>query len=105
LPKQRVGRPEKPNRFLHVNVLEWYHPPGSVRQQKKREKVGHPPNDATYFAGHSQFDYSARQCYIRNARATCGDSGGCWHIFSSFACRCQLRGGPEGRLTLGEPDK
>jgi hypothetical protein len=45
---ERVGHPEKQspeklNQFLGVDVLEWYHPIVSVRQQKKYERVGHPP--------------------------------------------------------------
>jgi hypothetical protein len=43
LPNQRVVHREKPTRFLGVDVPEWYHPTVSVRQQKKRGTVGHPP--------------------------------------------------------------
>jgi hypothetical protein len=40
---ERVGHPEKPNQFLGVDVLEWYHATVRIRQQKKCERVGHPP--------------------------------------------------------------
>jgi hypothetical protein len=40
---ERVGHPEKLNQFPGVDVLEWYHSTLRVRQQKKRERVGHPP--------------------------------------------------------------
>ena len=39
----RVGHPERPNQSLGVDVPEWYDPTVSVRQQKKCERVGHPP--------------------------------------------------------------
>jgi hypothetical protein len=39
----RIGHPEKPNRSLGVDVLEWYHPTVRVPQWKTRERVGHPP--------------------------------------------------------------
>ena len=43
---ERVGHPEtlipeRQDQFLGVDVLEWYHPIVSVRQQKKYERVGH----------------------------------------------------------------
>jgi hypothetical protein len=40
---ERVGHPEKLNQSLGVDVLEWYHLIVSVRQQKRGERVGHPP--------------------------------------------------------------
>jgi hypothetical protein len=40
---ERVGHPEKLNQSLGVDVLEWYHPIVRVSQQKKYERVGHPP--------------------------------------------------------------
>jgi hypothetical protein len=40
---ERVGHPERLNQFLRVDVLEWYHPTVGARQQKKNERVGHPP--------------------------------------------------------------
>ena len=40
---ERVGHPEKPNQSLGVDVLEWYHATVRIRQQKKCERVGHPP--------------------------------------------------------------
>jgi hypothetical protein len=43
LPHQRAGYPEKPNQSLGVDVLERYDSIVSVRQQKKRERVGHLP--------------------------------------------------------------
>src|SRR5713101_6389399 len=43
LKPERVGHPEKLNQSLSVDVLEWYHPIVSVRQQKRGERVGHPP--------------------------------------------------------------
>jgi hypothetical protein len=43
LKPERVGHPENLIQSLGVYVLEWYHPTVSVRQQKKRERVGHPP--------------------------------------------------------------
>jgi hypothetical protein len=46
---ERVGHPEKLNQSPGVDVLEWYHPTVSVRQQKKRERVGHPPLLSTSF--------------------------------------------------------
>jgi hypothetical protein len=43
LLKQSVGHPEKPKQSLSVEIHEWYHPTVNVRQQKKRERVCHPP--------------------------------------------------------------
>ena len=40
---ERVGHPEKRDQFLGVDVLEWYHAIVIARQQKKRERVAHPP--------------------------------------------------------------
>jgi hypothetical protein len=40
---ERVGHPEKLNQSLGDDVLEWYHPCTWCRQEKKRERVGHPP--------------------------------------------------------------
>ncbi len=40
---ERVSQPEKPDQSLVVDVLEWYHSTLRVGQQKKREKVIHPP--------------------------------------------------------------
>jgi hypothetical protein len=40
---QRVGHPERQKQFLGVDVLEWYHAIVRVRQQKKRQRLGHPP--------------------------------------------------------------
>ena len=39
----RIGHPEKPNRSLGVDVLEWYHPTVRVPQWETCERVGHPP--------------------------------------------------------------
>jgi hypothetical protein len=45
LPKTRsVGHPEKLNQSLGVDTLERNHSMISVRQQKKRERIAHPPN-------------------------------------------------------------
>jgi hypothetical protein len=41
---ERVGHPEKPNQFLGVDVLEWYHPAVRVHLQKKSGRMGHPPD-------------------------------------------------------------
>src|SRR5713101_8174335 len=41
-PKGSATR-EKLNQFLGVDVLEWYHPIVNARQQKKCERLGHPP--------------------------------------------------------------
>jgi hypothetical protein len=53
---ERVGHPEKPNQFLGVDVLEWYHPAVRVRQREKHERVVHPPchfeGDAICSSGH-----------------------------------------------------
>src|SRR6266705_4567696 len=43
LQPERVGHPEKLNQSLGVDVLEWYHAIVNARQQKKCERVGHPP--------------------------------------------------------------
>src|SRR6266581_3189925 len=40
---ERVGHPERLNQSLGDDVLEWYHPIVNARQQKKCERVGHPP--------------------------------------------------------------
>jgi hypothetical protein len=40
---ERVGHPKKPNQSLGVEVLRWYYPNRSTLQQRKRERVGHPP--------------------------------------------------------------
>ena len=58
---ERVGHPERLNEFLSVDVLEWYHPIATTRQQKKCEKVDHPPktssdNDPPNYS-RSQFEY------------------------------------------------
>jgi hypothetical protein len=39
---ERVGHPEKQNQFLGVDVLEWYHPCVSYRQEKKPRQDGPP---------------------------------------------------------------
>jgi len=43
LKAERVGHPERQKQFLGVDVLEWYHAIVRVRQQKKRQRLGHPP--------------------------------------------------------------
>jgi hypothetical protein len=43
LKAKRVGHPERQKQFLGVDVLEWYHAIVRVRQQKKRQRLGHPP--------------------------------------------------------------
>src|ERR1700680_4717928 len=40
---ERGGHPGKRDQFLGVDVLEWYHAIVIARQQKKRERVAHPP--------------------------------------------------------------
>jgi len=46
---ERVGHPEKPNQFLGVDVLQWYHPIMTCRKEEnaegwptRPERVGHP---------------------------------------------------------------
>ena len=39
---KRVGHPEKPNQFLRVDVLEWYHLKVIRRQEEHWGRVGHP---------------------------------------------------------------
>jgi len=39
---ERVGHPEKLNRFLRIDVLEWYHPCACCRQEEKTRKGGPP---------------------------------------------------------------
>jgi hypothetical protein len=58
---ERVGHPEKLDQFLGVDVLEWYHLSVSSRQQKKYERVGHPPKG-----------WATRPC------PECGGWGGGW---------------------------
>ena len=47
-----LAPPEKLNQFLGIDVLEWYHPSVSMRQQENTRK-GVPPakNTPTYFIG------------------------------------------------------
>ena len=41
---ERVGHPEKLNRFLSVDVLEWYHPTVDCGQEEKKRKGAPPAN-------------------------------------------------------------
>ena len=43
--------PEEQDRFLGVDVVEWYYPFLRTRQEKKCERIGHPPQ--TFLEGAS----------------------------------------------------
>jgi hypothetical protein len=39
---ESIGHAKKPDQSLSVDVLEWYHPSASIRQQKNHERACHP---------------------------------------------------------------
>jgi len=79
---ERVGHPKKLNQSLGVDVLEWYHPIVSVRQQKRGERVGHQP-----FVGF----VLAEQCRERSSTIFDGDVLNCLSTVAKGKATCEAR--------------